>query len=72
MSKLSEMCVREYFSSSELSIVSLLIETAYDLPMSWSTIKPQDLIDLVSEFADLGSLKSSFESVSEPYTFSHN
>ncbi|TMS35897.1 hypothetical protein L596_003189 [Steinernema carpocapsae] len=48
--------------NDELSIVSLLIETAYDLPMSWSTIKPQDLIDLVSEFADLGSLKSSFES----------
>ncbi|TMS35881.1 hypothetical protein L596_003175 [Steinernema carpocapsae] len=48
--------------TGELGMASLLIETAYDLPMSWSTIKPQELIDLVSEFADIGSLKSSLES----------
>ncbi|KAK0396209.1 hypothetical protein QR680_001621 [Steinernema hermaphroditum] len=50
-------------TSEELRYISYLFNTSHDLPVSWSTFNPQDLVKLFESIADdhMGTLSSSFK-----------
>ncbi|KAK0399051.1 hypothetical protein QR680_002881 [Steinernema hermaphroditum] len=48
--------------SVELGLVAYLLNTAHDLPVSWSTFKPEEDVKLFKDIADdMGTLASCFE-----------
>ncbi|KAK0396216.1 hypothetical protein QR680_001624 [Steinernema hermaphroditum] len=49
-------------TSEELGLVAYLLNTAHDLPVSWSTFNPEEVVKLFKDIADdMGTLASSFE-----------